>query len=288
MSSLLMSLREIQPSQLYISEVKLKKVETYLDKIDPRSFEPLPIKRIGDTTFFTDGHTRALALAERGVEEVPVYWDQDDLDWLQYLICLAWCDEAGIRDITGLRNRVVDHSTYRRLWHRRCDVMQKAVEEGNYEGVYTKETEDAGEKSKIAESILRSLPAWFGIEEALQCYVSGVAETDFFTVHVGERPVGFVSMLEHNEFTSEVYCMGIFEEVHGRGLGTELLETAERKLREDGKKVLTVKTLGDSHPDPDYEQTRRFYRSSGFLPLEESTAIWGPEAPCLLMAKFLT
>lgn len=287
MSSFLMPLGEIQPSQLYISEVKLKKVETYLDTIDARSFEPLPIKRIGDATFFTDGHTRAFALAKRGVEEVPVYWDQDNLDWLQYLICLAWCDEAGISDIFGLDNRVVDHSTYRRLWHRRCDVMQKAVAEGKYDGVRTQEVTDPTEKSRIAEGILRSLPAWFGVEEALQGYARGVAETDFFTVQVGKRPVGFISLLEHNEFTSEIYCMGIFEEVHGRGLGTELLARSEKELIQNGKKVLTVKTLGESDPDPDYEQTKRFYRSVGFLPLEESTAIWGPEAPCLLMAKFL-
>ncbi|HKM43137.1 MAG TPA: hypothetical protein VJZ70_04005, partial [Limnochordia bacterium] len=217
MSSFFMPLREIQPSQLYISEVKLKKIQTHFEGLDPRSVEPIPIKRIGDTTFFTDSHTRALALMERGMEDIPVYWDQDDLDWLQYLICLAWCEKAEIRGIADLRDRVVDHSTYRRLWHRRCDAMQKAVGEGTYEGVYTQEVTDPAEKARISELVLRSLPAWFGIEEALQNYVRGVVETDFFAIQVGERPLGFISILNHNEFTSEIYCMGLHEAIHGRG-----------------------------------------------------------------------
>jgi ribosomal protein S18 acetylase RimI-like enzyme len=249
MTSFSMRLEDIQPSQLYISEVKLKKVVTLLKEVDPRTLPPIPIKRIGDLTFFTDGHTRALALMEQGYEEVQVYYDQDDLvDWLQYLICVSWCEEANIKEIGNLRNRVVDHSTYRRLWHKRCDSMQKAVEAGEYEGINTEELKDSSKKARICESILRSLPEWFGIEEALQAYVRGVMDTKFFTVQVGSRPVGFASILEHNEFTSEIYCMGIFEEVHGRGLGEKLLQTVEASLRQDKKKFLTVKR-GDNEPE---------------------------------------
>ena len=284
MSSFTMQLKEIQPSQLYISEVKLKKVRTFLEDVDPRSFDPIPIKRIGDTTFFTDGHTKALALLEQGVEEIEVFWDEDDLDWLQYLICVSWCEEAKIRTIADLQNRVVDHSTYRRLWHKRCDAMQKEAEEGHYQSVHTPRIMDPEEKSRITELVLRALPAWFGIEEALQSYVRGVADTKFFAVQVGNRPVGFISILEHNEFTSEIYCMGIYEEVHRRGLGKELLRAAEACLRQEKKKFFTVKTLGDSHPDPGYRQTRQFYRSRGFFPLEESKEIWAG-TPCLIMVK---
>src|SRR5690554_2191087 len=135
MNSFTMHLKDIQPSQLYISEVKHKKVRTLLEDLDPHSLDPLPVKKIGDTVFFTDGHTRALVLLEKGIEEIEVYWDEDDLDWLQYLICVAWCEEAEIRQIADLRDRVVDHSTYRRLWHKRCDSMQKAMQQGDYEAI---------------------------------------------------------------------------------------------------------------------------------------------------------
>jgi ribosomal protein S18 acetylase RimI-like enzyme len=287
MASFLMQLREIQPSQLYISEVKLKKVRTFLEGVDPRSLDPIPIRRIGDTTFFTDGHTRALALMEQGIEEIPVYFDQDELDWLQYLICVSWCEEAGIRQAADLSKRVVDHSTYRRLWHKRCESMHEAVKEGSYEGLHTQRIVNPAEKSRVSELVLRSLPAWFGIEDALRGYVRGVEETDFFTIQIGKRAVGFISLLEHNEYTSEVYCMGIYEELHGRGLGKELLRAAEAELRQGKKKrFLTVKTLGDGSPDPGYERTKQFYRSVGFFPLEESREIWAG-TPCLIMAKSL-
>ena len=284
MESFTIPLNQVQPSQLYISEVKLKKVRTFLENTDLSALDPLPVKKIGDAIFFTDGHTRALALMERGIKEIRAHWDHDELDWLQYLICVAWCDEADLREITDLRERVVDHSTYRRLWYKRCDAMQKEVKQGHYPGVYTQQIINPDEKSQITESVLRALPAWFGIEEALQNYVRRAAETEFVAVKVGSRPVGFISLTDHNEFTSEIYCMGIYEEVHHRGLGRRLVQAAEKMLREQGKKFLTVKTLGDSCASAEYERTKAFYRSVGFFPLEESTGIWAG-TPCLLMVK---
>jgi len=78
--------------------------------------------------------------------------------------------------------------------------------------------------------------------------------------------------------------MGIYQEVHNRGLGKLLLESVEGFLRGEGKKFLTVKTLGDSWPSAEYGRTKRFYRSVGFFPLEESTEIWDG-TPCLIMVK---
>ena len=38
-------IHHVQPTQLYISEVKLKKVRTYLENADFNSLDPLPVKR---------------------------------------------------------------------------------------------------------------------------------------------------------------------------------------------------------------------------------------------------
>ena len=48
-----------------------------------------------------------------------------------------------------------------------------------------------------------------------------------------------------------------------------------------------LKTLGPSNPDEGYRKTREFYSALGFLPLEETTAFWGPEQPTLVMVKVL-
>jgi hypothetical protein len=46
-----------------------------------------------------------------------------------------------------------------------------------------------------------------------------------------------------------------------------------------------VKTLGPSHPDPFYAETRAFYRAIGFQPLFETTAFWGADQPTLILLK---
>ena len=55
-----------------------------------------------------------------------------------------------------------------------------------------------------------------------------------------------------------------------------------------GVALLQVKTLGPSGVSEEYERTRAFYESTGFLPLEERTDIWGVENPCLISVKPLT
>jgi hypothetical protein len=55
----------------------------------------------------------------------------------------------------------------------------------------------------------------------------------------------------------------------------------------DGCRALHVKTLGPTHPDRGYAKTRAFYRSVGFLPLEETNGLW-PDNPCLIMVKWLS
>lgn len=63
-----------------------------------------------------------------------------------------------------------------------------------------------------------------------------------------------------------------------------MLEAIERDARGGGVRLLEVKTLGPSHPDPGYACTRRFYELMGFLALEE-TNLWGEGTPCLIMVK---
>ncbi len=73
-------------------------------------------------------------------------------------------------------------------------------------------------------------------------------------------------------------------EWHRRGIGQRLVAAAEADLVDDGVRLLQVKTLGASRPDPSYARTRKFYLAVGFLPMEETTDLW-PDNPCLLMVK---
>lgn len=74
--------------------------------------------------------------------------------------------------------------------------------------------------------------------------------------------------------------------MHGQGVGTAMMAAIEADSTARGVRLLEVKTLGASHPDPGYARTRHFYEKRGFLPLEE-TDLWGEETPCLIMVKTL-
>jgi len=115
-----MSLTDIQPSQLFISTEKLAAV---LRASDPCHLEPISIKRLGDYVVMADGHTRAFAAFLRGMQKLPAVWDEDDLDWEAYWICVAWCKGEGIRSAGDLMGRVVGPEDYEELWLERCDRM---------------------------------------------------------------------------------------------------------------------------------------------------------------------
>ena len=146
---------------------------------------------------------------------------------------------------------------------------------------------DNEQKSNITNSILRKLPEWFGIEDSIIEYVNGVKNSDFYAAFYLDTPVGFISAKSNNEYTSEIYVIGILKEYHNQGIGKNLLETAQEDLNKNKVKFLMVKTLGNSHPDKHYKNTREFYKSVGFYPLEEIKEIWGEKNPCLIMAKTL-
>jgi len=124
----LMKLDSIQPSQLYISRGKLDTVMRKFKQYKPVSIKPIPIKKLGDQVVFVDGHTRAYAAFLLGFSEVPVYWEDEELDWDEYEVCVRWCKEERIHTISDLKNRVVSHKDYQVLWLDRCRKMQQELE----------------------------------------------------------------------------------------------------------------------------------------------------------------
>ena len=146
-----------------------------------------------------------------------------------------------------------------------------------------RDVDDPAERSALCRRVLESLPDWFGLPDAVDEYVRGVASLPVLAV----GDAGFLALKLHTESAAEIYVMGVLPERHGRGIGTALVSEAEELLRGRRVEYLQVKTLGPSHPDEGYAATRRFYEARGFRPLEELTAIWGEANPCLIMVKRL-
>lgn len=282
-------INEIQPSQLYLNRAKLYAVEKELRRSSLKCIEPVPVKKIGENIFFTDGHTRAYALYKSGEKRIPVYLDEDELDWVAYYICVDWCRKKGIHNISHLSGRILESVSYEKEWHSLCREMHKSLEEGVSRYISIKTETEPEIKSSICREVLGGLKEWFGIEKAVKDYIYGVGRTIFYTVSIGDSdlPVGFISLAEHNSYCSEIYVMGVFKEFHNRGIGSLLIDHVSGILNKKGKLFLTVKTLSDSHPDENYKKTREFYIKKGFYPIEEFKTLWGSENPCLFMLKVL-
>ena len=94
-------------------------------------------------------------------------------------------------------------------------------------------------------------------------------------------------MKVNNQYTAEVFVMGILREYHKRGIGRALFDKVYTWAKNNGYEYLQVKTLDASHPDVHYAGTRNYYLSMGFRPLECIPELWGEENPCLIMVQHI-
>ena len=141
---------------------------------------------------------------------------------------------------------------------------------------------EPGQDPATVERLLRGLPEWFGIESSIAEYVEAAGRLPGLVAYEGDEPVGVLVLERHFPTAAEIHLMAVERSRHRRGVGRALVEAAERDARADGVTVMSVKTLGPSHPDPGYADTRRFYAALGYQPVEELPDLW-PGNPCLLM-----
>jgi ribosomal protein S18 acetylase RimI-like enzyme len=142
-------------------------------------------------------------------------------------------------------------------------------------------------KAAVCTPILRSLPAWFGIEAAILQYSTEIDHLPTWLACDAEQVIGFMSLKQHNRYSAEVYVMGVLTEIQRQGIGRRLIDQAQAWLKSRAVEYLQVKTLGPSHSDESYARTRAFYTAMGFRSLEEFKQIWDEHNPCLIMIKKL-
>jgi len=148
---------------------------------------------------------------------------------------------------------------------------------------------------QTVERLLRSLPDWFGVESSIVDYVASATKLPTYLAwpaanqaapRAAQDAVGVLLAARHFAAAAEIYLMAVDQAVHRRGVGRAMVEALESDLARDRVRLLQVKTLGPSDPDPGYQRTRLFYQAMGFEPLEEITGLW-PDNPSLIMVKTL-
>ena len=279
------SIDTILPTQLYISQLKYDHWSEQFDANGPSAYDPVPIKQIGDDLFYTDGHTRALLLWQRGVRSIRAEYDGDDLDWVAYVQDLKWCRDEGIASISDLGGRVVSHDEYKEKWIARCDEAHEVLEKDHLGGLEIGFEDDEKRRHSICREVLESLPQWFGIEEAVRDYTEAVRHSPFVAADLYGKPIGFCAIKVNHDMNADLYVLGIFPEFHRLGIGKQMIEFVTNHCRGRGIPYITVKTLSSIHPDEGYRKTRLFYEACGFRPFEEFPTLWDEANPCLYMLK---
>ncbi len=133
--------------------------------------------------------------------------------------------------------------------------------------------------------LLRGLPEWFGIEQSILTYIEAARTLPSVAAVRDGDVVGVCVVRRHTLVAAEIEVLAVERALHRQGVGRRLVEQVESDLRADGVRLLEVKTLGPSGQSKEYERTRAFYESIGFLALEERADIWGPDNPCLISVK---
>lgn len=123
------SLKDLQPSQFYISQAKLSNIQAWFCKDDLSNFEPLPVKVLDGIPILTDGHTRAVAAILAGLESVPLVYDEDELDWNLYRYCVEQCNQKGIHSPYDLVDRVISACEYEEKWIGWCEQISSKLQQ---------------------------------------------------------------------------------------------------------------------------------------------------------------
>jgi len=137
------------------------------------------------------------------------------------------------------------------------------------------------------DRVLRSLPDWFGIEDAIVDYVEKAATLDsYLAIDENGLTIGVALITRHFEESAELTLVAVHARHRSTGVGRELIQSAELALQEDGCRFLEVHTVGPSFEHPGYAATRAFYAAVGFSPVHEFTGLdW--DGPTLIMIKQL-
>ena len=123
------SLKDLQPSQFYISQAKLSNIQAWFRKDDLSNFEPLPVKVLDGIPILTDGHTRAVVAILAGLESVPLVYEEDELDWNLYRYCVEQCNQKGIHSPYDLVDRVISAYEYEEKWIGWCEQISSKLQQ---------------------------------------------------------------------------------------------------------------------------------------------------------------
>lgn len=141
---------------------------------------------------------------------------------------------------------------------------------------------------QAAISVARSLPEYFN-EAGYAIMARDFTEHAVYIAGEDAQVVGFISIYRRNDAVAEISWLGVSAPRHRAGIGSLLLQHACAVLRQQGYRLLIVKTLAKYVDYAPYVRTHRFYAKHDFHSIDVVAPYpgWGEENPCEIYVKVL-
>lgn len=124
-------------------------------------------------------------------------------------------------------------------------------------------------------------------EELIDAYLEASSSSGYlvFVAEVNSVVTGYVcyGLTPLTKGTWDVYWVAVDPEGQGQGVGRALMAFAEGKIKESQGRLVFVETSGR----PDYDKTRRFYRSLGYRVAARIADFYSPGDDKLILEKRL-
>ena len=272
-----LKLKDLQPSQFYVSAAKRAAVESWLHPEDLSGFQPIPVKMLDGQPVMTDGHTRAAAAIRAGLDTVPMVWDEDELDWDMYRACVKACQERGVFSPEDLVKRILSAEDYVEKWDRWCDRMQAEIEQGRM----TIRNASENDAWQIAEILVEDWKlAYRGIIDSDYLDSLNVEERckrelqryQIYRVAVAANEVlGFTwnELADDEEADCEIVALYVRYARRKSGIGKALFQDALNGFRASGRKKMIIWCLKENH------EARLFYEKMGGKAYKTGSHHWG-------------
>ena len=121
------NIKNLQPTQLYLSEKKLKAIQNLYQSAETFNINPISVLAFGDCFLITDGHHRAYQALLLGQDTISAEFDRDGGDELYHLYAQA-CEKRKIYSVLDLKNHILPQDEYEAKWYNWCDGFNQATE----------------------------------------------------------------------------------------------------------------------------------------------------------------
>ena len=121
------NIRDLHPTQLYLSEKKLLDIQMLYQSVEKPSINPISVLAFGNCLLITDGHHRAYQALLAGRDTISAEWDRDGGDELYHLYAQA-CEKRKIYSVLDLKDHILSQDEYEAKWYNWCDGFNQAAE----------------------------------------------------------------------------------------------------------------------------------------------------------------